>query len=298
MADRQARLPPLDYLLAFEAAALHGGFTAAGKHLNLSQAAISRKIQLLEHYLGRQLFQRDHRSVTLTPAGTRYLFSVHQALEEIRVATGAFTQSDRSARVTIAATQSVATLWLMPRMGRLRTEHPQTVIGLVASDDDQECLSSGADLIILRGDGDWPGFDAELLLEEEIFPVCSPGFAEANSITRITDLLHCTLIETASHHDEWMTWRAWLRRVGVHDAPTPHPLTFNAYALSVQAACDGLGAALGWRHLADAQLASKALVRLLPESVKTGSGYYLLRSRTAPASSLAPKLRDWLLASV
>lgn len=296
--SRRRQLPPLDYLIAFEAAASLGGFTAAAEHLHLSQAAISRKIRLLEENLGEQLFTRGHRSVQLTPNGRTYLRSVQKALDEIADASVAIRQGELRAHVTIAATQSIATLWLVPRLPDLRRDLPGLDINLLSSDEDDACLAGDFDLVILRGEGRWTGFDAELLLEEEIFPVCSPGYAEMLGLVQLADLERCTLIEVASHHTEWMNWRAWLAEFGMLKAAGAKQMTFNNYALAVQAARDGLGVALGWRHLVDAYLESGALIRPMTPSVSTGSGYYMLTGRSLARSEEVEVLRDWLRSSV
>lgn len=298
MPERRTTLPPLDYLVAFEAAARLGGFTAAGDHLNLSQAAISRKIRLLEDHLGEALFVRGHRSVELTASGEAYFETVRKALEDIRGATQRVKGEKRRPHVTIGATQSVSTLWLMPRLPRIRQDNPEFLIDLVSTDQDEECLRGEFDFIILRGEGRWAGYDAELLLDEEIFPVCTPSYAERTGLAEAADLRRCTLIEVSSHHEEWMNWRTWLHETGAGSTGAPHPLTFNTYALAVQAACDGLGISLGWRHLVDSHLAAEDLIRPVQESVRTGSGYYLLKPSGRQLSEASSSLRDWLFRSV
>jgi DNA-binding transcriptional LysR family regulator len=298
MPDRRISLPPLDYLVAFEAAAIHGGFTAAAEQLNISQAAVSRKIRLLEEHLGERLFVRGHRSIQLTPSGRAYLKSVRKALDEVRRGTQALRKGQLRPHVSIAATQSVSTLWLMPRLPLIRRENPHIDIDLVSTDEDEECLRGNFDLVILRGEGRWTGYDAELLLDEEIFPVCTATYAERASLHAPSDLSHATLIEVASHHSEWMNWRSWLMEIGIGEAAETHQFTFNTYALSIQAACDGLGVALGWRHLVDDHLASGSLIRPFTQSVRTGSGYFLLKPRDRPLSEASLSLRDWLFNSV
>lgn len=298
MPNRRSQLPPLDYLVAFEAAAMLGGFTAAAEHLNLSQAAISRKIRLLEDNLGEQLFTRGHRSVQLTPSGRTYLRSVRKALDEITAASIAIRQGDLRAHVTIAATQSVATLWLVPRLPELRHDLPGLDINLLSSDEDEACLAGDFDLVILRGEGRWTGYQAKLLLDEEIFPVCSPGYARDMGLKQLSDLDHCTLIEVASHHTEWMNWPTWLAEFGKVKNVGAKQLTFNTYALAVQAACDGIGVALGWRHLVDGRLEAGTLVRPIEPSMRTDSGYYMLTGRGDARPEEVEALRQWLLASV
>ncbi len=299
MATDRRQLPPLDYLVAFEAAATRGGFTAAAEQLNLSQAAVSRKVRLLEAHLGCELFVRGHRSVHLTREGRALLDTVGPALDAIATSTGALRAARDRPAVSIAATNSVAALWLMPRIQDFRRLHPEIEIRLVSSDDDAECLSPEVDLCILRGEGGWPGHEGGMLLDEEIFPVAAPAYlAAAPALAAPGDLAGHTLIEVASHHDEWLRWRGWLDRVGAREGLSPRTLTVNTYPLAIQAARDGLGVALGWRHLVDRELARGALVRPLSESVRTASGYYLLTQAGRPLPQAAATLQGWLRQSL
>lgn len=296
MRKRRQRLPPLDYLIAFEAAARLGGFTAAAERLNLSQAAISRQVKLLEESLGARLFHRGHRSIQLTPEGRRFLRHVRLALDAVEKGVEGLQEATSRPRVSLAATQSVSTLWLMPRLPRLRRDHPDLEIHLISTDLDREALASEHDLIILRGEGIWEDFEAELLLDEEIFPVCTSAYAEQNSLQDLRALSRCTLIDVASHHTEWMDWDRWLRSSGLPEVAGVTNLTFNTYALAIQAAVDGLGAALGWRHLVDRHLAEGLLIRPVPNSIRTSSGYFLLRHEASPLSAASRSIRDWLFA--
>lgn len=294
MRTRRNRLPPLDYLVAFEAAANFGGFTAAAEHLNLSQAAVSRQIRLLEENLGQPLFLRGHRSVRLTAEGQRFLPVVRRALDEVEKGVEALHSAATRQQVSVAATQSVSTLWLMPQLPEIRRCSPDVDIFLVSTDLDREALAGEHDLVILRGDGHWPGYEARLLLDEEVFPVCSRAYAEQKAIREPHDLRHCTLIEVESHHAEWMNWHRWLTSTNALEAAEATSLTFNTYALAVQAAVDGLGVALGWRHLVDHHLADGSLIRPLPQSVRTASGYFLLRRQGRALSRAAEALCDCL----
>ncbi|MBI1620200.1 LysR substrate-binding domain-containing protein [Aquamicrobium zhengzhouense] len=294
MQGRRRRLPPLDYLVAFEAAARLGGFTAAGEQINLTQAAISRQIKLLEEHLGVSLFQRGHRSVQLTPEGKSFLRYVTEALDAVEKGVEGLHDRARRARVSLAATQSIATLWLMPRLPRLRLDHPDIDIRLVSTDLDREALTSEHDLIILRGEGTWEKFSSERLLDEEIFPVCAPDYAEQMGLHRLEALLDCTLINVASHHTEWTDWARWLAASNLRETSGAASLTFNTYALAVQAAIDSLGVALGWRYLVDGHLAQGTLVRPLPNSIRTRSGYFLLQPQNRPLSDATEAVRNWL----
>lgn len=296
MRNSHKDLPPLDYLIAFDAAATLGGFTAAADSLNVSQAAVSRKIRLLEQNLGKELFVRGHRSVTLTPEGKAYLRSVSKLLDQLAAASRELRSADHPARVTIAATNSISTLWLMPRIQDFRESYPEIEIQLISSDDDEACLSGDVDLAILRGEGEWEGFESERLLDEEVYPVCSRSYrGGTQALTHPEELSGQTLIDVASHHEEWLDWRSWFAATGAALPPDVQYLRVNTYPLAIQAACDGLGIALGWRHLVDGQLKQGKLMRLLKQSVRTESGYYLLTPRNRPGNPDRDSFAQWLI---
>jgi len=290
-------LPPLDYLLAFESAANCQSFAGASRELNISESAISRKARLLELHYRVPLFVRGHKSVTLTPQGQKLLDSVAPAIQSLRDTSREMLSRHNRNPVTLAATNSVAALWLMPRLRKFNTRNKQLKIMLVASDDDRECLGENVDLSILRGDGIWPGYNARLLFGETIFPVCSPAFLSANpKVTQPGHLQEHALIEVSSTHTEWMTWTNWLVQNGTSEPELDQSATFNTYPLAVQAAVDGLGVALGWGHLVDHLLKSGALVRPLGTGdVRSEFGYYLLRPEKRKAFPERNMVEDWLL---
>ncbi|WP_300550627.1 LysR substrate-binding domain-containing protein [Roseovarius sp.] len=296
MSQGKTALPPLDYLLAFEAAAESQSFVGASKKLNISETAISRKVRLLELHYDVPLFLRGHRSISLTPQGASFLARINPALKELREASRAIVAEHKERPVTLAATNSVAALWLMPRLHRFRAANKHIKIMVVSSDRDEECLSEQVDLAILRGDGNWPGFTSRQLFGETIFPVCSPAYLEANpQADDIAMLPHLDLIAVAAQHPEWMTWQRWLSHVGRQNVEPKQAALFNTYPMSIQAAVDGLGVALGWAHLVDPLIEQGKLVRPLgDEAVRTDFGYYLLRSEAAAPFDECRIVEDWL----
>ncbi len=290
-------LPPLDYLLAFEAAASLQSFAGASRELNISESAISRKARLLELHYQVPLFVRGHKSVTLTPQGKKLLDAVSPAIHSLRDVSREMLSSHNRNAVTLAATNSVAALWLMPRLRKFNNRNKQLKIMLVASDNDRECLAETVDLSILRGDGNWPGYRSRLLFGETVFPVCAPEYLAANpDIKTLSRLQVHALIEVSSTHTEWMTWTTWLQEMGVAAPELDQSASFNTYPLAVQAAVDGLGVALGWAHLVDHLLDSGALVRPLGASnVRSDFGYYLLRPEKRKAFPERNLVEDWLL---
>ncbi len=295
--ERRKPLPPLDYILAFEAAALRGSFAEAARHMNISETAISRKVRLLEQHFGLSFFTRGHRSIELTPYGREFLARIVPAINLLRDAADDAGKHGQNRPIVLAATNSVASLWLTPRLAGFHKENKHLSIMLVASDDDEECLAETVDLAILRGDGDWKGYDSQLVFGETIFPVCSPAFLARNpGVAEVQNLSTAPLIEVASSHTEWMNWHAWLGHVGARPTRLERPVLFNSYPLSIHAAADGVGVALGWGHLVDQMLAAGTLVRPLGEmQVRTQYGYYLLTRQDQAAFPGRTEVQDWLM---
>ncbi len=294
MQKRKGQLPPLDPLVAFEAAARHSSFTMAAKELNLSQAAVSQQIRNLEQSLGVPLFTRAHRAVQLSPQGREFQHTVSTILRQLASVTADLKAPAAKARLTIAADQSVASMWLMPRLPRFQQLFPDVVVRLVASDDDRECLADDIQISIIYGTGNWAGFHAEKFIEEEVFPVCSPSyFDNRKPLTSPTCLTNETLLELEDNHWDWMNWRTWLSGNNV-DLPTEHRgLQINNYPLLIQAARNGQGIALGWRYLIDDDLNSGSLIKPIDTSLRTASGYYLVWSDQRELSAMAAAFREW-----
>lgn len=290
-------LPPLDYLLTFEAAAICQGFAAASQELNISESAISRKVRLLELHYDVPLFIRGHKSVTLTPQGQKLLDAVIPAIQALRDVSREILSDHNRNVVTLAATNSVASLWLMPRLQKFNSRNKHLNIMLVASDNDNECLAETVDLAILRGDGNWPGYRSKRLFGETVFPVCSPAYLAANpAIKSVQSLPEHALVDVSSIHTEWMNWTTWLHQQGVVRPEHEQLALFNTYPLAVQAAVDGLGVALGWGHLVDKLLESGALVRPLgSKNVRSDFGYYLLCPEKQTPFLECTIVEDWLL---
>lgn len=297
MLKNRAVLPRLDYLLAFEVAAEMESFAAAAKEMNVSETAVSRKIRLLELHYKCALFLRGHRSVQLTEQGRTLLHGIRAPLKSIAQLSEDMLGKMSRSSVRMSATNSVASLWLMPRMTHFHEANQNITINLFSSDIDSQCLTEEFDLTILRGEGNWPGYDAQHLFGETVFPICAPSYLENYvGIESVTELLNHNLIEVSNNHIEWMNWRNWFVQQGADPDKVKHSTSVNTYPLGVHAAIDGLGIALGWSHLVDRHLESGALVRPLKDAhVRTKSGYYLLRRENAPRHPEADIVARWLI---
>lgn len=295
----QKSLPPLATLIAFEAAGRHLSFTKAAAELNLTQAAVSKQIRLLEHDLGIRLFDRSHRSVQLTAEGRDYLHTVVTALTHLQHATRELKAEPAQGRLRVATDHSVADLILMPRLSRFLERQPRTSVHLVVSDSPSRALAEEVDLSILHGDGHWPHHESELLHEEVVFPVCSPDYlARAGGIEVPGDLVAADLIDLDDDNWTWINWRIWLTEHGVETPIAGRALTIGNYPLVIEAARRGLGVALGWQGHVDDDLVSGRLVRPLAAEARTRFGYYLAWPRSRALSSSAATFRDWFKSEV
>ncbi len=290
------QLPPLEPLVAFEAAARHLSFTRAAVELNLSQAAVSQQIRNLEQKLGLALFVRSHRAVQLSAKGREYQHTVSQVFQQLASATQDLKAPAVQSRISVAADQSVASMWLMPRLTGFQGMHPELSVRLLASDHEADCLADDIQLAMIHGRGNWAGFGCEKLFGEEIFPVCSPGYLDGRTgPSDCSTLGDETLLDLDDNHWDWMNWRTWLGRNNVHLPAHHRSLQINSYPLLIDAARNGQGVALGWRYLVDADLRNGSLVRLLGNSVSTNLGYYLVWPDSRPLSTGTAAFREWCL---
>ena len=292
----KTRLPPLDPLIAFEAAARLLSFTRAGEELHLSQAAISQQIRNLEQSLQVKLFTRSHRAVQLTNEGREYQHTVVAILQQLAGATMDIQNVEFAQQLVIGCDQSFASQWLSPRIAQLRLLMPAVGLRIIASDDYRESLGSEVQVAILHGDGLWPGFQTLRLFDEEVFPVCSPGFD--HDLARqdwVKWLLQAQLIDLADSHWNWMNWRLWLGGNKIDQPLANRNLQINSYPLVIDAACAGQGVALGWRYLVDDLIDQGRLLRPVEQSLKTDLGYYFICRDNLQDDASVISLRNWLM---
>lgn len=295
MFNLRQQLPPLDALVMFDAAARHLSFTRAAEELNITQAAVSRQIRILERDLGVRLFVRSHRAVELSPQGREFQHTVASTLVQLAKAAN-HVRNLPLVRLAVAADQAVAGLWLTPRLLQFRRLHSGVSIRLVVSDYEPDCLKDEIDVAIIHGDGSWPLHNTELLFAEEVLPVCSPSYIEQNRpISSPSDLIEHSLVDHEDEHWNWMNWRMWLARHEVDLPPEHHKLQINNYNLVIQAAREGQGIGLGWRCLVDDMLAAGELVRPLPATVRTEFGYHLLTHKNRPLGPDVEAFVSWVV---
>ena len=206
------RLPPLNALKAFEAAARHLSFTRAAEELFVTQAAISHQIKGLEEFLGIKLFRRRNRTLLLTEEGQSYFLDIKDIFSAIVDATDKLVARSAKGSLTVTLQPSFAIQWLVPRLVRFGERHPEIDVRIKAVDMDEGSLSDDVDIAIYYGRGNWPGLRCYKLHTEFLLPVCSPLLlASGRPLRQPSDLQWHTLLHDGSRRD----WHNWLKEVGV-----------------------------------------------------------------------------------
>jgi LysR family transcriptional regulator, glycine cleavage system transcriptional activator len=289
------RLPPLNALVVFEAAARHLSFTRASEELHVTQAAVSHQIKSIEDYLGVTLFHRLGRGqgLTLTDAGREYLPAIASALETIRIGTEAVCQVRPQRVLNIATLDSFGSRWLLPRLGQFMRDHTSVDVRITAAEMEPDTLLRGAAEIEIRyGVGNWPELEAERFMTESIFPVCSPELLTGlKPLNHPGDLRRHTLL-----HDVGTTgWRDWLEAAGATDVNSERGPGFNHSNLVIQAAEMGEGVALGRGALVLDALESGSLVRPFALALPAPYAYFVVTTRRLVADPLVRAFRDWVI---
>ena len=281
------RLPSLNGLRAFEAAARLGSFTAAAADLGVTQTAVSRLVRLLEARLGFALFERRPNRLVLTSRGSLYQAGLSQAFDAIASLTEQVTALRQGPVLTVGAGPTFAMRWLIPRLADFQKRHPDIDVRMTTGGvgmpfrDDWTCG-------IRQGDGDWPGFTAEPLFAPDMFPVCTPAMAKR--LRQPGDLQTVELLQVAHAPEDWPLWLAAAAVPGI----TARGPRFDYYTQALQAALDGVGVAMGlYPYVAD-DLAAGRLVAPFPLTVPKGRAWYLIYRPARGSDPALQAFRSWL----
>ena len=290
------RLPPLNALRVFEAAARHLSFTRAAAELHVTQAAVSHQVKALEDWVGQPLFRRLNRAIELTDAGARYLPALTAALDQIAEATARVAGDPGDRVLTISTLPSLAARWLVMRLARFEAAHPDLDVRVQSSAALVDFARQDVDLAIRYGRGSWPGLQCVRLVSETVFPVCSPELLRTGPPLRSpADLRHHTLI----HDDFAIGWAEWLRAQGVEGVDPTRGPWFTDSALALQLAVEGRGVVLARSVIAGDDLAAGRLVRPFGNTAETEIGSYWL---VAPTSHFrrakVAAFRDWIMSEM
>src|SRR6201987_4079841 len=293
-----ARLPSLNGLRAFEAAARHMSFTLAAAELNVTQTAISHQIRRLEQELGLRLFVRQNRSLTLTAEAREYLPGIRAAFNDLRLATDRLLRKDGDRVLTVSTLASFAAKWLLPRLSSFQQAHPELALRTPSSTSLANFRRDDVDAAIRYGRGHWTGLRADWLTADELFPVCSPALLNGDKALECPkDLAHHTLLHTSGGYDD--DWRLWLTPAGPASNISKQPgLSFDLILVTVQAAIDGIGVAMGRTSYVEGDIAKGRLVVPFKIALPADAGFYLVSPEARAESAKLSAFRQWLLASI
>ncbi|MCI0429809.1 MAG: LysR substrate-binding domain-containing protein [Rhodospirillales bacterium] len=278
---------------AFEVAARHLSFSGAGRELGVTPSAVSQQVRLLEHHLGAALFDRLPRGLALTLAGETYLPIVAESFERLSRGTQAlFGATDRE-RLTVRSAAGFARFWLLPRLLRFVEAHPEIILRIASSTWGFEPFEADIDLEIRFGVGPWPGFRAERLTWDQVFPVCSPVLLKGRQrIGSPADLARYCLFHTIGFREGW---GEWLAAAGLPRLTPEYSIEFDSAVMSIELAMAGEGIALGRSSLVDVLLSRKRLVAPFPLRIESNEGFHLLWPASRRPISAIQLFRDWVL---
>lgn len=296
-----AHLPGTRALKVLEAACRHLNFSRAAAELGLTPAAVSHQVREFEEQLGVRLFHRTSRVAVLTPAGEIMHSAIREALDRLMHAQADVQRSQQAGRLRISTVETIASKWLLPRIGTFMRLHPEIDIALDISNHIRDFLRDNIDVAFRWGPGDNAGVRIDRLFDHCIFPVCSPRLlAEMEPPKTPRDLLNHKLIHIfwSEKGVVWPGWREWFEAAGIEGPDVRPGMHFTETGHAVQAAIDGHGIALGDSHVVCGDLEAGRLVRLFDLSIggPPGFSYHIATPLRTADTEMVRLFRDWVLA--
>ena len=292
------RLPPLNALRTFEAAARLMSFTQAADELEISPGAVSQQIRILETFAGTPLFKRTGRAVRLTDTGKAVTPLVIDIFEKIAESGRIMQAPSRKGRVMVSAAPSFAAKWLAPRLNAFHEEFDEIEAWISADMMLTDFNTADADFAIRYGGGGYEGLKTEKLRDETILPVCSPRLQNGNFPLRVPqDLIHHTLLhdDSSDLDDTCPDWNSWLRARGVEGIRSHRGPRFNQSMLVIESAASGQGVALAKRAIAESDLSSGRLIAPFADgTTDIDFGYWLVWPKGRHQSKEVRTFIKWL----
>lgn len=291
MIKENPRIPPINQLIAFQTIARCGSISAAADILGLTQSGVSRQIARLETHVGAVLFERTASGMVLNVTGTDYALRVGRAMDALSILGEGVQGEVEQGSVTLACSQGVADLWVLPRLPALRRDLPWLELKLRVDDNIAQLRPDEYDLAIYHRPVRMADFVMEALGPEEMVPVSAPG--QPPLIEQEAPLI-LTMEESFK---EWTDWGNWLHasRVTLPEATTRWKM--GSYRVAIEAAMTGVGIAMGWTWLVQDLIDDGRLVRAHPKQLRGTGRYYLMRSSQRHQRAAARRLDAWLKAS-
>ena len=296
------RLPSLNALRAFEAAARQLSLTKAARELNVTPAAVSHQVKALEADLGVSLLRRVKGEFVLTEAAQTALPLLSASFDQIAEAARRLREDQAQHFLTISVGATFAANWLVRRLGALKAAFPEIEVRLQTTEEMADFARDGVDVAIRFGAGEYPGLEAIRLFDEEIFPVCSPALLERGPLDDPADLAGHTLLQVewnwALTKGEPLDWQMWLRAAGAAEVDGLRGPRFSHASLALQAALAGQGLALGSESLVGDDLAAGRLVRPFDVALPVNFAYYLVYPEDTAERPKIANFRQWIVAEV
>lgn len=293
MVKRHYNLPPLTALSSFEAAARNLSFKSAAQELNVTPGAISHQIRLLEAETGLHLFERGHRSVTLTSDGHTLFTALQKGFTEISGTLNQLRSAGKSRPVVVHLTTAVSALWLTPRLSEFWRMHSDVQVNQIVSDT-PVMARPVCDLQIRYGHDTNPKKENHILFRDELLPLSSPEFLEKHGHPSLAELAALPLLHLDADDQSWTTWQAWFTHLG-YDGEICAGNHFNSYMIALQAAQDGVGIVLGWRKLTQPFLDKGLLVPVSTYKMAAPRRFHIVADHDGRLSDNARLLKSWLV---
>lgn len=289
------RLPPLNSLKCFEAAGRLLSFTNAARELNVTQAAISHQIKVIEEFLGVALFDRLPRRLVLTEQGKSLLPEVIEAFDKVSLAIGALSREQYSNMLSVRLGTSFAAKWLSPQLKYFWLQYPEIDLCLYHANAAVDFEREQIDIAVTYGKGDWEGVVADLLLSLDFFPVCSPAFMHNDKpLTNIDNLRYYTLMHDASYE----CWHDWIKLAQVEGIRADKGTIIDDTNVLIQAAIDGQGIALGSTAFLQDHLDSGRLVKPFDIDLVNDFSYFVVCPESHLQNPAVRAFKEWLLSLV
>ena len=291
-------LPTLDFFRGFDAAARHKSFTRAAEELHLTQSALSREIKKLEDEIGTALFERGRRGLELTTAGETLHVVVRNVLRDVAQVVTTIRARGGAHRLTVSTTVPFASLWLVPRLSRFRSSHPEIDV-LVSADNRMVDLErTEVDLVVRFTKSQRVPDHAVRLFGERVIPVASPRLVVKSKLRRPEDLARQVLLhlEDPLARTPWLDWTMWLGAAGLPDLEPAGNMRFSQYDQLLQTAVSGQGVALGRRPLIDQFLEERSLVTLFAKRYDVPHAYFAIAAAHARDRPEASAFLTWIVA--
>ena len=287
------RLPPLNTLRLFEAAARLGSFKLAADEIHITPSAVSHGIQTLERWLGTELFHRHSRGLSLTPAGEGYAPEVRVALSILATATERLPGRRATGALSVSSAPTFANRWLLPRLAQFTALHPDIRVTIDTARHYVDFPTDGIDLAIRRGTVPKSGESWTRLVPEMTVPVCSPELRRSIPVDDELELLrHAPLIQVTTIREDW---GGWFEARGIAPPPNARAIRVDTIQLAAEGAMRGLGIAMGRRPLIDEYLAEGSLLEIAGPAIPADTSYWLVGTALAFDRPETKLFRAWIL---